>query len=148
MVVMARVLILLALLQTSVCGSKSHYRVYGSLYCPLKTEWKWSAYLWDDMYDNNGKEIRAKRINCKAGAGSDQYVTYFMEGDIDEKYSETGFEITIRHTCHSDGKLRKFLGQDAIVDLSHGDSYFFKASHLGNRVGYEHKGDVKYITCT
>ncbi|CAO4368263.1 unnamed protein product [Caenorhabditis nigoni] len=58
-----------------------------------------------------------------------------MEGDIDDGSNEAEFEIVIRHTCHSDRKQRKAKGQETSTDVAHGDSYIFKATHLGNQPG-------------
>ncbi|ULT98599.1 hypothetical protein L3Y34_000162 [Caenorhabditis briggsae] len=65
-----------------------------------------------------------------------------MEGDIDDGNDKAEFEVVIRHTCHTDGRRRKFKGEDAKVDIAHGDSYLFKASHLGDRPGVIQETDT------
>ncbi|PIC40918.1 hypothetical protein B9Z55_008513 [Caenorhabditis nigoni] len=131
MVVMARVLFLLALLQTTCCDPISHYRVFGAVYCPLKIQWTWSAKLWE--VDDGGDDD--DRLGCKERTGSAQFATYYMEGDVDDGNNEAEFLIVIRHTCHSDGKQRKFKMEDTSTDIAHGDSYLFKATHLGKNPG-------------
>ncbi|PIC40922.1 hypothetical protein B9Z55_008515 [Caenorhabditis nigoni] len=132
---MARVLILLALLQTTFCDPISHYRVFGAVYCPLKTEWKWSAKLWELDSDVDDP------LGCKESSGSSQFATYSMEGDVDDGDDKAEFLIVIRHTCHADGKQRKFKKQDTITDIGHGDSYVFKAINLGEHPGYIDSND-------